>query len=115
VDRKALDANQQLLAEEEAVFDPLSRLTIQRGKLWVDQQAARNVETRIVYDPLGNVLRTIDPLLRETRMSYDAADWGDCRGGSESNAGRAGARANMDPKSTKCPERVSHNHTPRNT
>jgi RHS repeat-associated protein len=74
VDRKALDANQQLLAEEEAVFDPLSRLAIQRGKLWADQQAARNVETRVIYDPLGNVLSQIDPLQRETRMSYDAAE-----------------------------------------
>ncbi|HKI05513.1 MAG TPA: Ig-like domain-containing protein [Thermoanaerobaculia bacterium] len=73
VDRKGFDS-QQLLAEEAAVFDRLNRPTVQRSKLWGGPDGAQDLETRIVYDPLGNVIQQMDPLGRVSQMSYDGAE-----------------------------------------
>jgi RHS repeat-associated protein len=76
-DQKALDASQKLLSEEQAEFDPLGRITIQREKLWSDSTSTpsqRSLETRLEYDALGHVRRQTDPLGRVTQMGYDGAE-----------------------------------------
>jgi RHS repeat-associated protein len=75
-EQKAFDASQQLLSQQQAEFDALNRLKVQRVKLWsgTTGSSAKDLETRITYDRVGNVTQQKDPLGRITQMTYDGAE-----------------------------------------